>query len=70
MKEPQDCETLDEIRLQIDRLDRSLITTIARRREYVHADARFKRSPRNRYMPASASAACWLPAGSGQRTKA
>ena len=44
MKEPQDCETLDEIRLQIDRLDRSLITTIGRRQEYVHAAARFKRS--------------------------
>lgn len=44
MKEPQDCESLDELRSQIDRLDRSLITAIARRQEYVHAAARFKRS--------------------------
>ncbi len=44
MKEPHDCESLDEIRTQIDRLDRSLITTISRRQEYVHAAARFKRS--------------------------
>ena len=44
MKEPQDCKSLGEIRSQIDQLDRSLITTISRRQEYVHAAAHFKRS--------------------------
>ena len=44
MKEPQDCESLDEVRAQIDRLDRSLISTIGRRQEYVHAAAQFKKS--------------------------
>ena len=44
MKKPQDCKSLGEIRSQIDQLDRSLITTISRRQEYVHAAARFKRS--------------------------
>ncbi len=42
MKEPQDCNSLAEIRSEIDQLDRSLITTISRRQEYVHAAARFK----------------------------
>lgn len=44
MKEPQDCRSLAEIRSQIDQLDRSLITTISRRQDYVHAAAGFKRS--------------------------
>ena len=44
MIEPQNCKSLDEVRSEIDRLDRSLITTISRRQEYVHAAARFKRS--------------------------
>ena len=44
MKEPKDCQTLAEVRAEIDRLDQSLISTIGRRQEYVHAAARFKRS--------------------------
>lgn len=44
MIEPQDCESLDEIRAQIDRLDRSLVNTIGLRQEYVHAAASFKHS--------------------------
>lgn len=44
MIEPRNCKSLDEVRSEIDRLDRSLITTIGRRQEYVHAAARFKRS--------------------------
>ena len=42
MTEPQDCKSLDEVRSAIDQLDLSLITTISRRQEYVHAAARFK----------------------------
>ena len=44
MKEPKDCQTLAEVRSEIDRLDQLLINTIGRRQEYVHAAARFKRS--------------------------
>lgn len=44
MIEPQDCESLDEVRSQIDQLDRSLIDAISRRQKYVHAAARFKHS--------------------------
>ena len=43
MPQPQECHTLEEVRSEIDRLDRSLIATISRRQEYVHAAARFKR---------------------------
>ena len=42
MIEPQDCKSLDEVRSAIDQLDLSLITTISRRQEYVHAAASFK----------------------------
>lgn len=42
MTEPQDCQTIAEVRSEIDRLDRSLITTISQRQEYVHAAVRFK----------------------------
>ena len=44
MKEPKDCQTLAEVRSEIDRLDQLLINTIGRRQEYVHAAAGFKRS--------------------------
>ena len=44
MIEPKDCQTLAEVRSEIDRLDQSLINTISRRQEYVHAAAGFKRS--------------------------
>ena len=43
MPQPQECQTLAEVRSEIDRLDRSLIATISRRQQYVHAAARFKR---------------------------
>ena len=43
MPPPQECHTLEEVRSEIDQLDRSLIETISRRQEYVHAAARFKR---------------------------
>ena len=42
MTEPQDCNSLDEVRSAIDQLDLSLITTLSRRQEYVHAAASFK----------------------------
>ena len=46
MIEPKDCQTLAEVRSEIDRLDQSLIKIISRRQEYAHAAARFKRTDR------------------------
>lgn len=44
MPDPQNCKSLDEVRSEIDRLDRSLIATISQRQEYVYAAAGFKRN--------------------------
>ena len=51
MIEPKDCETLAEVRTEIDRLDQSLINTISRRQKYVHAAVRFKRSENDVHAP-------------------
>jgi isochorismate pyruvate lyase len=44
MKSPAECRTIEEVRSEIDRIDRAIIESIARRREYVHAVMQFKRS--------------------------
>ena len=44
MKAPQECQSLAEVRSEIDRLDQSMIRTVSQRREYVHTAMRFKRS--------------------------
>ena len=44
MPQPQDCQTLEEVRSEIDRLDKSIIEIISRRQEYVYAAAQFKSS--------------------------
>jgi isochorismate pyruvate lyase len=41
MKPPDECGTLEEVRAEIDRLDRAIIALIAERAGYVHAAARF-----------------------------
>jgi isochorismate pyruvate lyase len=43
-KLPEDCESLDEIRAQIDSIDRSIIEAIGRRKAYVLAVVKFKKS--------------------------
>lgn len=43
MKEPQDCENLDQIRAAIDTIDREIIRLLSRRGEYVAAATEFKR---------------------------
>ena len=43
MKSPEQCESLAEIRMEIDRLDQHLIGTLAARFGYVKAAARFKK---------------------------
>lgn len=44
MKSPAECRTIEEVRSEIDRIDRAIIESIARRREYVYAVMQFKRS--------------------------
>jgi len=42
MKTPAECGSLDEVRGEIDRIDRAIIALISERAGYVHAAARFK----------------------------
>ena len=42
MKPPEECGTLEEVREEIDRIDRSIVGLIGERAGYVHAAARFK----------------------------
>jgi isochorismate pyruvate lyase len=42
MKRPEDCESLDDVRLAIDALDREIIAGLGQRARYVEAAARFK----------------------------
>jgi isochorismate pyruvate lyase len=42
MKSPEECGTLEEVRYEIDRIDRAIVALIGERAGYVHAAARFK----------------------------
>ena len=44
MKAPEDCASLQEIRAEIDRIDREIIAAFGQRFAYVKAAARFKTS--------------------------
>lgn len=44
MQSASECSSLDEVRAEIDRIDRAIIALIGERAEYVHAAARFKSS--------------------------
>jgi isochorismate pyruvate lyase len=44
MKAPEDCGSLEEVRAEIDRIDRAIVAMIGERAGYVHAAARFKTS--------------------------
>src|SRR3954468_9404931 len=44
MKSPAECASLDEVRAEIDRIDRAVVALIGERAGYVHAAARFKSS--------------------------
>jgi isochorismate pyruvate lyase len=39
-----DCKSLDEVRAEIDRIDRAILALLGERAGYVHAAARFKSS--------------------------
>jgi isochorismate pyruvate lyase len=42
MKPPDACQSLTELRAEIDRTDREILALLGRRAGYVHAAARFK----------------------------
>ena len=44
MKAPADCLTIDEVRSEIDRVDRAMVALLAERRAYVQSIMRFKRN--------------------------
>ena len=44
MKHPEDCHSIDEIRWEIDQLDRDIIKKFSTRFDYVKAAAKFKTS--------------------------
>lgn len=44
MKPPAECTTIEEVRSEIDRIDRAIIEALGRRRGYVHAVMQFKRT--------------------------
>ena len=44
MKAPDECTTLEEVRAEIDRLDRQVIALLGQRFAYVRAAAKFKTS--------------------------
>lgn len=49
---PIACESLDEVRSQIDRLDREIVGLLAKRGEYVRQAARFKKTKADVAAPA------------------
>jgi isochorismate pyruvate lyase len=42
MKKPGDCESIDSIRIEIDRIDRQIIALISERLDYIREITRFK----------------------------
>jgi isochorismate pyruvate lyase len=50
------CQTLSEVRQNIDRLDREIVRLIAERAKYVHEAARFKANPAQVEAPQRAEA--------------
>lgn len=47
----QPCESLDEVRAQIDRLDRAIVELLAARGQYVRQAARFKKTSADVHAP-------------------
>src|SRR5437763_9581241 len=42
MKTPAECASLEEVRIEIDRIDRAIVALLGEGAGYVHAAARFK----------------------------
>lgn len=52
MKRPEACETIEEVRAEIDRIDRLIVEALAERRQYVQAVMRFKHTEGDVRAPA------------------
>ena len=50
-KAPTDCETKDDVRVEIDRIDQALLALFAERHRYVTRMAQIKTDPREAYDP-------------------
>ncbi len=51
MKKAEDCEDMNEVRAEIDRVDRALVDLLAERWSYVDRAWVFKRSPNEASVP-------------------
>lgn len=51
MKQPEECSNIQDIRAEIDRIDRQIIAAIGQRFKYVKAAAKFKTSENNVKAP-------------------
>jgi isochorismate pyruvate lyase len=51
-----DCKSLDEVRAEIDRIDRAILALLGERAAYVHAAARFKSTEAEIAAPARQAA--------------
>ena len=52
MKQPKDCNSKDDVRAEIDRIDQGLLTLLAERHRYVTRMAEIKTDPHEAYDPA------------------
>ena len=43
MKDPQSCQTIEEVRSEIDQIDRKIMVLLAQRQDLVHEIVRFKK---------------------------
>jgi len=50
-KKPADCETKEDVRVEIDRIDQALIALFAERHRYVTRMAQIKTDPHEAYDP-------------------
>jgi isochorismate pyruvate lyase len=51
VKPPEECASIEDVRLGIDALDREVVALIGRRARYVEAAARFKTSDESVHSP-------------------
>ncbi len=59
MKHPDECTSMEEIRAEIDRLDRQVIALLAQRFAYVKAASKFKTSETGVRAPERVEAMLW-----------
>ena len=50
-RKPQDCESMDDVRVEIDRIDEALVELVAERFSYVDRAWQLKNSPEEAVVP-------------------